>query len=236
VDTYLSTETEEPLVRSSDHAIRSAADPLTIARFPAFILADPPSPFARGSLGDDWALWVSEPLVMSFEGVESPEEYVKRQLQIVAESIDKESKRRVSSTSSGPAVAFVVMPFREPWSEDVYEFILRSVSRLRGAVTTVRADRISRFGRITDQVVDALRSSHLVIADITGNHPNVAWQLGYAHAQGKPCAVLLRHGSSDAPFVIYSERRYEYAPTPTVKDEIRLAERLKGALGVATPN
>ena len=234
VDAYLSTEADDPLVRSTDPVVRSAAGALTIAHFSEFILADPPSPFARGEEGDDWALAVNEPLVMAFEGVESPEEYVERQLQIIAESIDRKNDRR--ATSSGPAVAFVVMPFREPWCEDVYDFILRSVARLKGALTTVRADRISRFGRITDQVVEALRRSDLVIADITGNNPNVAWQLGYAHAQGKPCAVLLRRGSSDMPFVIYSERRYEYTPAPSVRDEIRVAERLKGALGVSFAN
>ncbi len=93
-----------------------------------------------------------------------------------------------------------------------------------------RADRIDKTGRITDQIVEKLRTCDVVIADITGNNSNVAWELGYAYARGKPCAIVMQKGNT-APFDIYDHRRVDYSSTPTAEEEERLAAILRNAIG-----
>lgn len=40
-------------------------------------------------------------------------------------------------------------------------------------------------------IIDAIRSSDLVIADLTQQNPNVFYELGYAHALRKPTILLV---------------------------------------------
>jgi nucleoside 2-deoxyribosyltransferase len=114
----------------------------------------------------------------------------------------------------------------------VYNFIGRAVDRLEGRLAAIRADQITQLGRITDQIMDAIETADIVIADITGRNANVLWELGFAHALGKPCALLMRN-VDQAPFDIYDHRRVDYQPTPTEEDERRLADILRSALGAS---
>jgi len=123
------------------------------------------------------------------------------------------------------------MPFGEPWSDDSFDFITRAVDAQGGALDATRSDHIDQTGRITDQIVEQLRNCDVVIADITGSNPNVAWELGYAYAKEKPCAIVMQSGD-EAPFDIYDHRRVDYSSPPTGEEEERLAAMLRHALGM----
>jgi len=204
-------------------------DSATVVRLPRFIEVDHPDAFAGGSYGEQWDLLVDTALVREFAGIASPEDYVERQLHI----IEDWAAAHDAQTTPPPdeLTAFVVMPFGEPWSDGVFDFIGRAVGLLEGKLIAVRADQITRLGRITDQIMGALGSADIVIADITGRNPNVFWELGYAYALGKPCALLMRRGD-EAPFDIYDHRRIDYESPPTAEDAERLADILRTALGL----
>jgi predicted nucleotide-binding protein len=50
--------------------------------------------------------------------------------------------------------------------------------------------------QLTTAITDAIRESHLVVADISEQNPNVLYELGYAHALGKKTQLLVGSHSS----------------------------------------
>jgi nucleoside 2-deoxyribosyltransferase len=68
-------------------------------------------------------------------------------------------------------------------------------------------------GRITDQIVNAIETADLIVADLTGNNPNVMFELGYADRAGKE-VVLLNQEIGATPFDIKDWR--QSATTSTI--------------------
>ena len=67
---------------------------------------------------------------------------------------------------------------------------------------------LAAAGNIMDQVWQGIRGADAVVADITGENPNVFYEIGLAHALGKE--VILISQKSEAPFDIRSSRRFTY--------------------------
>jgi nucleoside 2-deoxyribosyltransferase len=79
---------------------------------------------------------------------------------------------------------FVVMPFSQDF-DDVYVTVKASVTNATSVNRRCfRLDEAQPAGRITERLLKELRSATLVVADITGNRPNVMWELGFAMALG----------------------------------------------------
>jgi tetratricopeptide (TPR) repeat protein len=113
---------------------------------------------------------------------------------------------------------FCIMPFREEF-DDVY-MVIKDACRdqsLGGSVTCVRADEIAKPGRITDQIIEQLRLADAVIADLTGNNPNVMYELGFAHALEKN-AIILNQSVTESPFDVKTFRQIAYDRNRLVKD------------------
>jgi hypothetical protein len=231
VKTYLTPRITpaEMVVRSTDPLVQRFMPP-TVDLFPEFISTDYPNAFAGGGMGSQWALNVNQTTVMYFENVASSQQYVERQFDIIRGWAKEQDQRSGITAPVRQPHAFIVMPFEEPWSNDSFGFIMRAVEAQGGALDATRADQIDRTGRITDQIIEELRTCDVIIADITGNNPNVAWELGYAYAQGKPCAITMSRGNA-APFDIYDHRRVDYSNPPTAEEEERLTAILRNAIG-----
>lgn len=223
---------DTPTVTRADVGLQAFTDPISSSRLFELLSCDHPDAFAGGSPGENWSMNVDSALVMRFEKVTDPEDYVSRQLEVIQEWAEAQDERSGLLSPPEPAKAFVVMPFGEEWSDEVYGFIRRAADSLDGALQVLRADEISETGRITDQIVDALRTSDLIIADITGHNRNVAWELGYAYAHSKPCAIVMRRSESSVPFDIYDHRRIDYSDTPSQDEQDRLAQVLRSAIGL----
>src|SRR5262249_39087160 len=127
---------------------------------------------------------------------------------------------------------FVIMPFSEPWSDSTYALIGQAVRQIDAPPETLhlyRADEIAEPGQITQQIKEAIRSAHVVIADITHVNPNVMWELGYADGLGKTI-VILNQDTQSSPFDMVDRRQVAYHPSLTGKDQENLTRHLIEAL------
>jgi hypothetical protein len=135
---------------------------------------------------------------------------------------------------------FVVMPFGADGSKDkdhydkVYEHII--VRALRGVgIECTRADRMVSNGEITTQVLERLRDSDLVIADLSGKNPNVFYELGYRHALNKPF-IMVSDDPTRLPFNVrtWATVHYSLTDVPMADDAVaQIRKRASQAMEAA---
>jgi nucleoside 2-deoxyribosyltransferase len=104
---------------------------------------------------------------------------------------------------------FVVMPFESKF-DDVYATIKATVETAsRRSIRCSRLDETKPAGRITDRLLKELCATSICIVDLTGNNPNVMWEMGYAMALGKPLVVITQNISA-LPFDVREMQSLEY--------------------------
>jgi hypothetical protein len=104
---------------------------------------------------------------------------------------------------------FVVMPF-QPLFGKQYETVIRPAIEAAG-LTCVRGDEIYTQTSILQDIWASIRVSRLVVAELSGRNPNVMYEVGLAHAIGKPI-ILLTRNEDDVPFDLKA-LRYVYYDT-----------------------
>jgi len=95
--------------------------------------------------------------------------------------------RNFTVTAEEPT-AFVVMQFTAPFNQ-LFDEVIRPICQERG-VRAVRADDTYGPGLIIADVVRQIDESKLVIAEISPVNANVYYEVGYAHARGKPTILI----------------------------------------------
>jgi hypothetical protein len=109
-----------------------------------------------------------------------------------------------------PKICFVVAPIGEPETEtrrrsdQLLKHVIAPIVEPRG-YKTLRADQIPEPGMITPQVVDRVRDSALVIADLAERNPNVFYELAIRHAERKPLIQIMAKGE-EIPFDVQDMR------------------------------
>jgi hypothetical protein len=107
------------------------------------------------------------------------------------------------------AEVFVIMPFEQGLNA-VFD-VIRMVA-LTCNLSISRADDFFGSGVIVEQIWEAICASKLVIADCTHRNPNVFYELGLAHAVGKP-VLILTQTLQDVPFDVRHRRAIHYETT-----------------------
>ena len=103
--------------------------------------------------------------------------------------------------------AFVLMPFREPFNE-YYPKIFRPALESAG-FSVQRADDIYSTRPVMLDIQEGIVASDLVLCEMSGRNPNVFYELGLAHAIGKP-AILVSTTEEDIPFDLRHVRVIHY--------------------------
>jgi hypothetical protein len=104
--------------------------------------------------------------------------------------------------------AFVLMPFDKAF-DDVYKLGIKGAVALFDDVVAERVDeQIYREG-ILERIYRQIEAADIIIADMTGQNPNVFYEVGYAHAKGKLC-ILLTSDAGDIPFDLKHQRHIVY--------------------------
>lgn len=93
--------------------------------------------------------------------------------------------------------AFVLMPFASEF-DDIYKFGIQAVA-LECSVVAERVDEQIYSETMLERIYRQIDAADFIIADLTGKNPNVFYEIGYAHAKGKPCTLLTQR-TDDIPF------------------------------------
>jgi hypothetical protein len=94
-------------------------------------------------------------------------------------------------------ICFVIMPFGG-WLDDYYTSIYRVAIEEAGLIPH-RADDLFRPSTIVNDIWAYTKKAKVLLADLTGKNPNVFYELGLAHALGKP-VILVAESMEDIPF------------------------------------
>ena len=102
---------------------------------------------------------------------------------------------------------FVLQPFSREFT-DIYESIVVPAAFSAG-VEVFRVDQITGAGSIVEEIYNAIEQTELLICDISNSHPNVMYELGFAHALMKP-VIMISQEPENAPFDVKGTRILYY--------------------------
>lgn len=103
--------------------------------------------------------------------------------------------------------AFVLMPFR-PEFNDVYELGIKDTAAELGILAERVDEQFFREG-ILERIYHQIEAADLIVADMSGQNPNVFYEVGYAHARRKLC-ILMTKDISNIPFDLAHHRHIVY--------------------------
>ncbi|MCG9711837.1 hypothetical protein L1D29_03260 [Shewanella insulae] len=86
---------------------------------------------------------------------------------------------------------FVVMKFGDEELDSAYEGVIEPLI-IENELTPIRVDKIQDAGKISDQILENIASSKIVISDLSGERPNCYYETGFAHALGKELILTIR--------------------------------------------
>jgi hypothetical protein len=124
-----------------------------------------------------------------------------------------------------PKRLFVIMPFLKDF-QDVYILGIREVAVKLGMVAE-RADDIEHNEGVLGVITERIRDCDAVVAEVTGQNPNVFYEVGYSHATGKPTILLSRRGQ-EIPFDLRGMNHIIYETIVELRE--KLEKRLRATL------
>lgn len=146
----------------------------------------------------------------------------------------KTTRKTVSpqkQVSSGESICFVISPIGKEGTDihrefkEVLDYIIKPAFEESGYNhKVIRADEIDRSGSFIKDILESLYSSHIVIADLTGQNPNVFYELGVRHSL-RPRTILIAQNIDDIPSDLREYRTIIY--DTTAKGAAAFKKRIK---------
>ena len=103
--------------------------------------------------------------------------------------------------------AFVLIPFDDAFA-DVYKMGIKETAAQLGIEAERVDEQIFQEGML-ERIYRQIEAADIIIADMSGQNPNVFYEVGYAHAQEKIC-ILLTKDADDIPFDLKHHRHILY--------------------------
>jgi len=120
---------------------------------------------------------------------------------------------------------FVIMPFADEFMPIYDDHIKKVVEDMSHKI--IRGDDSFSRRSVMNKIWSQMNNAKLIIAECTGQKPNVFYELGMAHTLDKS-VVMITQNIKDIPFDIHHLEVIEYEYTP--RGTIKLEEKLKSAI------
>lgn len=137
---------------------------------------------------------------------------------LAAQAGEKNGRKALPSDLAKEKSLFVIMPFSQDFN-DVWIGGIQTAAKSSG-FHPIRVDTIARSANITDDIVESIKSCRITIVDVTGNNPNVMFELGYVMALSKPY-VIISQSVEFLPFDIRNIRTIVYSNTWSGIEELK---------------
>ena len=120
--------------------------------------------------------------------------FIKNSSEITSTS-DKLSNINITRKEYKPNTAFILMWMdkKHPELDDVSNTIKEVCENYD--IHAVRSDDIEHQDKITDVIIQNIKDSQFIIADLSGERPNVYYEVGYAHCLGKSPILFRKQGT-----------------------------------------
>ncbi len=118
---------------------------------------------------------------------------------------------------------FVIMTFGDEILDSAYEGVIKPVGEEFGFYV-LRVDEIQDGGNISQQILENISNSELVLAELSGERPNCYYEAGFAHALGKEIIFSIKEGN-DIHFDLAGYRFITWNTEATLRRKLR--ERLE---------
>ncbi len=150
-----------------------------------------------------------------FENINKMEGYARVRALEFLTKVSRQQSEQVLDPFQFPSInvpidkklAFVLMPFSEPWSTRIWQKHLRPIIKTCGLIAR-RADDL--YGpNVVQDIWRSIKEAGIIYADVTNRNPNVYYELGIAHAIGKP-VIVATQSPDDIPFDLRSFRHVIY--------------------------
>lgn len=99
---------------------------------------------------------------------------------------------------------FVIMKLGDEYLDSAYKGVIRPLGEEFG-YRVIRVDDIEDSGLITDQILENIVESELVLADLTGARPNCYYETGIAHSTGRELILTIKY-DEEPHFDLYTHR------------------------------
>jgi hypothetical protein len=132
------------------------------------------------------------------------------------------SQLQLDTLAVEPRSCFVMMPFSETF-DPVFRDSIAPALRARNCLC-YRADEVVHLGQISKEIFMHIATKQFCIADISLRNPNVMYELGIAHALGKPSIILTSDPPDRVPFDVAHYKYIKYRRKPLTEDQLHLLE------------
>jgi nucleoside 2-deoxyribosyltransferase len=162
--------------------------------------------------GKDYPISESDAINQARDGIEDVLSLIKSvpKPEMPKKQITKQAIESVSNT----AFILMWMDRQKPELEDVCNAVKDVCAKF--SIRAVRADDIEHQDKITDVILQQISTSEYLIADLTGESPNVYYEVGYAHAIGK-LPILFRKAGTPLHFDLSVHNVPEYRNVTELK-------------------
>jgi hypothetical protein len=136
--------------------------------------------------------------------------------------------RAAGRTSRGQRDVFAAMPFSPEYNDVFFVAMAQACDRVNLACR--RVDKDDYEGDVVARIKQMIQQSVAVIADLSESKPNVLYEVGYAHALGRPTVHISSTPVDELPFDVRNWNTILYSKGQTFELITPLATRLGKAI------